>query len=71
VYAWSVRQPIPRLPVPLRPGDDDAVLDLGQAYAMTFDGGPYAFDLTYELPAVGLSESDLHWAKEPTRGIRD
>jgi hypothetical protein len=71
VYAWSVRQPIPRLPVPLRLGDDDAVLDLAKAYAMTYDGGPYTFDLTYNRPVAGLSEDDQRWAAERTRGGLD
>ena len=64
-YAWSLRQSLPRLPVPLRPGDAEATLDLAAAYRTTYDGGPYDLVLPYDRPLPGpLSDVDRAWAAE-------
>ena len=71
VYAWSLRQPLPRLPVPLRPGDAEATLDLATAYRMTYDGGPYDLVLPYDRPLAGpLSDTDRAWAAERVAAAR-
>ncbi len=36
---WGVRDPLPRIAVPLRPGDPDAELDLGSALRSTYARG--------------------------------
>ena len=70
-YAWSIRQPIPRLPVPLTAGDDDATLDLPTAYRTTYDGGPYDLVLPYDRPLpASLAEADREWAVERVRAVR-
>jgi hypothetical protein len=61
-YAWSIRRTLPRLPIPLKSGDDDAVLDLAAAYQMTYDGGPYPLLLSYERLKVELPEAEQEWA---------
>ena len=69
-YAWSVRQPLPRLPIPLLPGDDEAVLDLAAAYRMTYDGGPYRLVLPYDRPLPGsLSDADRAWVAERVASV--
>ena len=71
VYAWSLRQPLPRLPVPLRPGDAEATLDLATAYRTTYDGGPYDLVLPYDRPLPGpLSDADRAWAAERLAAAR-
>ena len=68
-YAWSLRQALPRLPVPLRPGDAEVTLDLPAAYRMTSDGGPYELALPYDRPLPGpLSDADRAWAAERAAG---
>ncbi len=64
-YAWSLRAPLPRLPVPLRSRDEDATLDLPNAYRTTYDGGPYELTLPYDRPLPGpLSDADRAWTAE-------
>jgi hypothetical protein len=64
VYAWTVRQRLPVIPVPLRPGDADARLDLDAALHTAYDRGRYARRLRYEAPAnAGLSVADRQWAQ--------
>ena len=64
-YAWSLRAPLPRLPVPLRSGDADATLDLPTAYRTTYDGGPYELTLPYDRPLPGeLSDAERAWVAE-------
>ena len=65
VYAWSVRQPLPTIPVPLRPPDADVPLDLAAAFRATYDLGRYARVLRYERSAdLALSEPDATWAAQ-------
>jgi hypothetical protein len=67
-YAWSIRRALPRLPIPLRSGDDAAPLDLATAYRMTYDGGPYQMLLSYDRPIPGLSEAEQAWAADVASG---
>ncbi len=64
-YAWSIRRGLPRLPIPLRPGEDDVILDLAAAYAMTYDGGAFDVLVPYGQPLPGpLADADRAWAAE-------
>ena len=70
-YAWSIRRTLPRLPIPLRPGDDDAVLDLATAYAMTYDGGAYSLMLPHDRPLRGpVSAEDREWIAERVASLQ-
>lgn len=42
VYAWTVRDALPALPIPLRTPDGDIPVDLAAAFRMTYDRGRYA-----------------------------
>src|SRR6202008_2923837 len=39
VYAWNLRQALPRLPVPLRAPDADIFIELGAVFATAYDRG--------------------------------
>jgi len=54
VYHWSVRDPLPKIPVPLRPGTPDASADLAEAFAMAYKRGRYRRMVRYDQP-------DLEW----------
>jgi hypothetical protein len=63
--AWSIRRTLPRLGIPLRSGEDDVVLDLAAAYAMTYQGGAYDMIIPYDKPLAGpLSDADRQWVAE-------
>jgi len=65
VYAWSIRRPLPKLPIPLKAPDPDVLLDLAQAVETTFNGGRFEQNLLYEMPIPSsLSESDRAWVAE-------
>ena len=57
VYAWTLRDPLPTLPIPLAQGDPDVPLDLQAAFTTTYDRAGYDYSLDYsadvqpELPA--------------------
>ena len=64
VYAWTLRDPLPTLPIPLAQGDPDVPLDLQAAFTTTYDRAGYDYSLDYsadvqpELPA-----HDAPWLK--------
>jgi hypothetical protein len=71
VYAWSIRRPLPKLPIPLKSPDADVLLDLAGAVGTTFDAGRYLRTLRYDLPApTTLAEADRTWAAERAASLR-
>lgn len=64
VYRWTVRDPLPTIPIPLKPEDGTVPLDLAPAFAQTYDHGRYGRLLRYGGPlSPGLSDSDRNWAQ--------
>jgi hypothetical protein len=61
---WSVRQPLPAIPIPLAAPDPDLALDLQGLFATTYERGRYHRSLRYSKPpAAPLCEGDAHWAQ--------
>jgi len=61
----GVRDPLPVVPVPLLPGDDDVPLDLGHALRTIYDEARYDLSIDYgEVPVPPLPENDAAWARE-------
>jgi len=50
VYAWTLRQPLPTIPVPLAGDDPDVPLDLQAAFTTTYDRAGYDYALDYRRP---------------------
>lgn len=72
---YPVRLPnrLPRIPVPLRRGDPDAILDLQAALETAYDIGAFDMRIDYTLPPIpALAEDDAHWADEllKSKGLR-
>ena len=64
VYANRLRDPLPRIPIPLKRGDDDAPLDLQATVAEVYDR--VGFDLTLDYsaePPVPFSPDQREWAR--------
>lgn len=62
VYPVPLQQPLPNIPVPLRPKDEDAVLRLQELIDDCYRDGRYATRLDYRLdPVPRLGESDARW----------
>jgi hypothetical protein len=73
VYLIGVRDRLPRIRVPLKSGDQDAVLDLQEVFHRAYEIGPYPDRLNYQAdPAPPLGEEDAAWADELLRskGLR-
>jgi hypothetical protein len=63
VRAWTVRQPLPRIPVPLVPPVPDLQIDLGMVLTTTYDRGRYGRLLKYDdEPLSALAANDRDWA---------
>lgn len=71
VYAWSVREPLPVLPVPLRTPDPDALVDLGSVMATAFERGRYSRSLDYGSPIKAETVAETrHWIEERAKPRR-
>ncbi len=64
-YPWTLRQPLPAIPVPLAWGDPDVVLDLQEIFNTVYDRAGYDYSLDYtrsiEPP---LSDADAGWVQK-------
>jgi hypothetical protein len=62
-YALSLKQRLPRLRIPLRQTDDDAILDLQQPIDRAYQMGRYGMRLDYIPPPPGppLTADDAAW----------
>lgn len=68
VYGWSMRQPLPTIPIPLRAPDADVLTDLAQVFTLNYDRGGYAPSLPYGEPApISLSPNNAAWVAERAR----
>jgi hypothetical protein len=65
VFAWSVRQALPRIPIPLRAPDNEVSLDLPALFVVGYERGRYARALDYSAPLeLPLAPADRAWAEE-------
>jgi hypothetical protein len=65
VYAWTIRQPLPPIPIPLKPPDPDIVLELGVVFATAYERGRYRRSIDYDAPApISLGDETQRWLSE-------
>jgi hypothetical protein len=65
VYAWSLRNPLPTIPVPLKLPDPDIGLNIAEVFAVTYERGRYRRSLPYQAPPqVPLEGESMKWATE-------
>ncbi len=68
VYTWSIREPLPPIPIPLSAPDPDVWLDLAPPYVMAYERGYYARILKYKHPLpFPFSAENQAWAEETAR----
>jgi hypothetical protein len=64
VYGWPLRHALPIIPVPLKEGDPDVLLDLQAVFDTIYDRAGYRYSLDYHAPIVPpLNEADNTWVK--------
>lgn len=66
IYPILLENRLPRIEIPLQPGDGNIEVDLQATFDRAYDAGPYRreFDYRNEVPTVPLDEQRLIWARE-------
>jgi Protein of unknown function (DUF4058) len=65
VYLFGVRDPIPAVPIPLRPGEAEPMLALNQIVHNLYDQAGYDLAMDYSQPPVPpLAGEDAQWAAQ-------
>jgi hypothetical protein len=63
-WPFSVRQPVPAVPIPLRKPDPDLTLDLGAVLQAVYEHGAYDLSIDYRQDAEPkLEDEDAEWAR--------
>jgi hypothetical protein len=63
VYAWTVRQPLPTIDLPLAQGEEEVPLDLQSIFSAVYDHAGYDYSLDYNSSLVPpLSPEDAGWS---------
>lgn len=69
VYAWTVRDPLPAVPVPLKSPDGDIRLELGTVFHTAYDRGQYQRRIRYDHEAhLPLPREEQAWVASQTSG---
>ncbi len=69
VYAWTIKDPLPTIPIPLRKGDPDVPLDLQTVLTTVYDRARYDLSLDYTRPLrPALPKTDQPWLRECLEG---
>jgi hypothetical protein len=64
-WPFSVRDPLPTIPIPLYPENADVLLPLGECLNEAYDSAGYARELDYtQPPNPPLDEPDATWARD-------
>ncbi|MFM9964172.1 MAG: DUF4058 family protein [Planctomycetaceae bacterium] len=64
VYAWQMNHPLPRIPIPLAPGDADVKLELQAAFNETYQRAGYRYSLDYTADVVPkLRPAERVWVR--------
>lgn len=64
VYGWTLKQPLPPVPIPLADDDPDVQLDLQAAFTTTYDRAGYDYSLDYNRAVEpALEPSMTEWVQ--------
>ena len=71
LYPCSLRDQLPRIPLPLAEPGPDVPLDLQATFEQAYEDGDYMLRIKYEEPCVPpLEEADQQWAYECWKGYK-
>lgn len=62
VYAWTLHDSLPSIPIPLKPGDDDAIVPLQEVFDTVYQRARYDLSIKYDAtldPPLNDSELQL------------
>jgi hypothetical protein len=64
IWPISLKEPLPVVPIPLLPGDEDVALDVQQVFTTTYDLLGYDLALDYtQSPEIPLPKEEAAWAE--------
>lgn len=65
VYPWTLRHPLPSIPIPLAQGDPEIGLDLQAVFTTVYERAGYDYALDYGAPVEPpLSEDEQAWCAD-------
>ena len=66
VYPIRLNEPLPRIAIPLLPGDPAVTVDLQAVFTRTYDAGPYRREIDYrrDAPEPPLSAEWQAWMRQ-------
>jgi hypothetical protein len=65
LYLFGLRDPIPDIPIPLRPEEAEPSLELNQILHNLYDQGGYDLAVNYQqTPEPMLSKADAQWVAQ-------
>jgi Protein of unknown function (DUF4058) len=68
VYSWTIRDPLPSIPIPLCRPDPDVMLDLGAVFATAYERARYGRLIDYTVPPSTVKKAaDRAWAERTAR----
>jgi hypothetical protein len=71
VYGWTLQDPLPTIPIPLKKGDTDVPLDLQAVFTTVYDRARYDLSIDYAQPLdLPLPEADRQWLLQRIGGQR-
>ncbi|MBC8871573.1 MAG: DUF4058 family protein [Planctomycetes bacterium] len=69
IYAWTIRNRLSGIPIPLKKGDPDVTLDLQTVFSTVYDRARYELSINYDIPlSPALNDSDAAWLVELLAG---
>ncbi len=64
-YVWTIRDPLPAIPIPLNKGDPDVMLDLQAVFTTVYDRARYGLSLDYAASLdPPLRQADGAWLQQ-------
>lgn len=71
VWPFTIRDPIPAIPIPLAGKDADVVLDLAACLEWSYDQGRYERAIDYtQPPDPPLAPADVEWARQLLANVK-
>ncbi|MGG6266824.1 DUF4058 family protein [Leptolyngbya sp. AN10] len=73
LYAVMLDQALPNLPIPLKAGETEPIVELQTVFTQVYDRARYRsrIDYTQPLPPPMLSQADQHWVETILASIRE
>jgi hypothetical protein len=70
VWPLGLRDPLPAVPIPMRPPDPDVAIDLQAALHRVYDDAGYATQIYTHAPEPPLAAADEAWARQVIAAAR-